>query len=61
MQLSNAGGATVWLTTDAPIVPGETMVLELMIFDVTDNILDSLVLLDNFVWNASPADVGTHE
>lgn len=61
MQLSNTGGATVWLTTDAPIVPGETMILELMLFDVQDSILDSNVLLDSFVWNASPASVGTHE
>lgn len=55
------GGATTWLTTDAPIVPGETMQLELMIFDVTDNILDSLVLLDNFRWNLTSSAVGTHK
>jgi hypothetical protein len=61
MQLSSTGGATNWLTTEAPIVPGETMVLELMIFDVSDGILDSLVLLDNFKWNLAPATVGTHE
>jgi hypothetical protein len=54
------GGGTAWLTTDAPIVPGETMVIELMVFDVTDHIYDSLALLDNFRWNVSAAVVGTH-
>jgi hypothetical protein len=61
MQIGNTGGATLWLTTDAPIVPGETMVIDFMIFDVTDDTYDSLVLLDNFKWNAAPATVGTHE
>jgi hypothetical protein len=54
------GGGTLWLTTDAPIVPGETLVLDLMIFDVSDGNLDSLVLLDNFRWNLAPATVSTH-
>ncbi len=44
------GGGTVWLETTAPVVPGETIVLELMVFDVSDNIFDSLVLLDGFEW-----------
>jgi hypothetical protein len=61
MQLNDEGGGTTKLTTDAPIVPGETMVLELMVFDVSDTIWDSLVLLDNFTWNVTPAAVGTHE
>jgi hypothetical protein len=61
MELGNTGGATKWLTTDAPVAPGETMQLELMIFDVTDNVLDSLALLDNFRWNLTPAVVETHE
>ena len=59
MQLSNTGGGTVWLQTTAPIVPGETMTLELMVFDVSDNILDSLVLLDAFTWSINPSSVGT--
>lgn len=54
------GGATEWLTTDAPIVPGETITLDLMIFDVGDNILDSLILLDNFRWSLTPVTLGTH-
>ncbi|APR84135.1 Hypothetical protein A7982_09484 [Minicystis rosea] len=54
------GGATEWLTTDAPIVPGEVMTLELMVFDVQDHILDTLILLDNFRWSLSPVTLGTH-
>lgn len=56
-----AGGGTDWLTTDAPIVPGETMTLELVIFDVGDHIYDSNILIDNFRWALSPAMLGTHE
>jgi hypothetical protein len=59
MQLNSTGGGTVWLATTAPIVPGETMVLELMVFDVSDDILDSLSLLDAFTWSLDPAGVGT--
>jgi hypothetical protein len=55
------GGATEWLTTDAPIVPGEVFTLDLMIFDVSDHALDSLVILDNFRWSLEPVEVGTHQ
>jgi hypothetical protein len=55
-----SGGSTEWLTTDSPIVPGETIVLELMVFDVQDHIYDTLVLLDNFRWSLSPVVLGTH-
>ena len=51
MQTSSTGGGTTWLTTTAPIVPGETMRLDLAIFDVSDHILDSLILMDNFQWS----------
>jgi hypothetical protein len=54
-----SGGGTEWLTTTAPIVPGETMTLELTIFDVSDHIYDSLILLDNFQWSLDPSSVGT--
>ena len=55
-----SGGATEWLTTDAPIVPGETITLELMVFDVQDHVYDTLILLDNFRWSLSPVTLGTH-
>lgn len=54
------GGSTEWLTTDAPIVPGETILLELMVFDVGDHIYDTLILLDNFRWSLTPVTLGTH-
>ncbi|MDI1437587.1 choice-of-anchor L domain-containing protein [Polyangium sorediatum] len=61
MQISNVGGGTDWLYNTASVVPGEKITLELMIFDVTDTILDSLILLDNFRWNAADLGTGIHE
>ena len=43
-------GATGWLTSQAPVSPGEEFTLEFMIWDAGDGILDSSVLLDNFTW-----------
>jgi hypothetical protein len=47
-------GATRWLTTTAPVVPGEIITLRFIIWDTTDRNVDSLVLLDNFRWHALP-------
>lgn len=47
---STNGGATGWLTSQAPVQGGETFTLELMIWDTGDGFLDSSVLLDNFGW-----------
>lgn len=47
-----AGGATGWLSSQAPVTPGETFTLDLMIWDTGDGDLDSSVLLDNFQWVA---------
>jgi hypothetical protein len=55
------GGATNWLTTTAPVVPGETMQLELMVFDVSDSTLDSAALIDAFQWSVNASGVGTVE
>lgn len=44
------GGSTGWLTTKAPIKPGEDITLRFVIFDEGDHILDSAVLIDNFQW-----------
>lgn len=54
------GGGTRWLETTAPVTPGETITLELMIWDTGDHSYDSLVLLDDFRWLPNPASVGTH-
>ena len=53
------GGATGWLTSQAPIQGGETFTLELMIWDTGDPFLDSSVLIDNFSWAEGSVTVGT--
>jgi hypothetical protein len=58
-QTDSGGGATGWLTTQAPVTPGETITLQLMIWDTGDQIYDSSVLLDNWTWVASDTTVGT--
>jgi Putative metal-binding motif len=58
------GAATRPLTTTFPVSPGETFTLRFIIFDEGENnnsanfghILDSSVLLDNFVWHADPIE-----
>lgn len=52
---STGGGSTGWLTTQAPIEPGEEITMEFYIWDTGDPLLDSSVLLDNFRW--IPGDV----
>ncbi len=51
-DLPSEHGATSWLETKAPVVPGETITLQFMIWDTEDHVLDSSVLLDNFRWDA---------
>lgn len=41
---------TRWLSTTAPVVPGEDITLVLAVFDLADSILDSYVFIDNFGW-----------
>tara|TARA_R110002096_G_scaffold44526_8_gene120205 strand:+ start:9631 stop:11025 length:1395 start_codon:yes stop_codon:yes gene_type:complete len=53
---ADGGGGTGWLTTTAPVVPGEKINLTFMIFDEGDRILDSTVLLDNFRWELEAID-----
>ena len=47
--VGNAG--TKWLSTQAPVTPGETITVIFGIFDLSDAVLDSMVILDNFEWN----------
>jgi hypothetical protein len=56
---SGDSGATAWLTTSAPVVPGEIIWLDFHIWDTGDSALDSLVLLDNFEWLLEPTEVIT--
>ncbi|MCA9711047.1 MAG: choice-of-anchor L domain-containing protein [Myxococcales bacterium] len=41
---------TRWLTTTAGVTPGETIEVVLGVFDLSDSILDTVVILDNFQW-----------
>ncbi len=57
---SVSGGATGWLTSSAPVQPGETFTLEFLIWNTGDSNLDSSVLLDHFRWiGGAPVQVGT--
>ncbi len=56
---STAGGATGWLTSTAPVEPGEEFTLEFLIWDTGDGVLDSLTLLDNFRWIAGEVKTET--
>jgi hypothetical protein len=48
-------GATKWLKTTAPVVPGETFELVFALFDLSDGGLDTVILLDNVEWGCSGA------
>jgi hypothetical protein len=49
--------STGWLTTTAPVVPGEQIELVFAVFDQVDSAVDSFVFLDAFQWNCSPIPV----
>jgi len=49
------GGGTGWLTTTVPVDYLETITLRFIIFDEGDQIYDSAVVLDNFVWSLNAA------
>lgn len=46
----NDSAATLWRTAYAPVIGGETIVLDLAAFDVGDGGFDNLVLLDGLRW-----------
>ena len=50
-QNSLLGGGTAWLTVRGNVVPGEEIVLRFALWDTSDGIYDSLVLIDNFAWS----------
>ena len=53
------GGMTGWLTTQAPVQPGETITIDLLIWDTGDQYYDSSVILDNWTWKPHPVAVST--
>jgi len=58
-KTDSGGGATGWLTTQAPATPGETITLQFMIWNTGDEAFDSSVLLDNWQWQATDTTVTT--
>lgn len=54
-----SNGGTGWLTTRGNVVGGEVITLRLAIWDLTDHVLDSLVLIDNFKWDVAEYKPGT--
>jgi hypothetical protein len=56
---ASLGASTGWLTTTAPIQPGEQFTLEFMIWDAGDGLLDSSVLVDHFQWLGGQGTVTT--
>ena len=53
------GGGTFWLTTAGNIVPGGTLELRIVVWDVGDHILDSLAVLDGLQWLPNATVPGT--
>lgn len=56
---NQVGGGTGWLTTSGNVVPGEVITLRIAIWDTSDPILDSAVLIDHFEWSIEAATPGT--
>lgn len=53
------GGGTGWLQTSGNVVGGETITLRIALWDTSDHIYDSIVLLDSFQWSVDSTDPGT--
>ena len=53
-----AGGATGWLTMSGNVTPGEDMQIRFAVWDTSDGLFDSLVLLDNWQWSVQASDPG---
>jgi hypothetical protein len=57
-QDSLLGGATGWLTVRGNVVPGEVIELRFALWDTSDGLYDSVVLIDNFAWSEELATPG---
>ncbi len=56
---TTGGGATGWLTSKAPVTPGELITIEFMIWDTGDTAFDSSVLIDHLTWEPTATVTGT--
>ena len=50
------GGATGWLTAVVPVDPLDTVTVNFIVYDVSDGIYDSAVMLDAFNWSTADVD-----
>jgi hypothetical protein len=58
---TSVGGGTGWLTTEAPIKPGEVITVQFMVWDSSDGIYDSAAIFDYFRWQqGTVANPTTH-
>jgi hypothetical protein len=53
------GGATGYLTSSGNVKPGEIIEIRFAIWDTSDHLWDSTVLLDNWTWSLNAAQPGT--
>lgn len=49
---------TDWFTVAAPVLAGETITMVIALFDQSDGVADSAVLLDDLRWECSPVNLG---
>jgi hypothetical protein len=56
---NEVGGGTGWLVTSGNVVGGEIMKLRIAIWDTTDEMLDSVAIIDNFQWQLGTSTPGT--
>ena len=56
---TSSGGATGWLTSQAPVNAGETITIEFIIWNTGDENYDSSVLLDHLTWVPGAVVAGT--
>jgi hypothetical protein len=59
-QNCTIGGGTFWLTTAGNVIPGDIVQIRIALWDVGDNIYDSLALVDGFQWLANATLPGTN-
>ena len=52
------GGGTGWLTMSGNVTPGETMEIRFAIWDSSDGLFDSTVLLDHWEWSVQASEPG---
>lgn len=54
---SPVGAATDWHVIEGPVVGGETIVLELLIFNLQDGLNNGVALIDDFQWQLRNSDL----